>query len=1340
MRPEDILGCDLQDLMELFPHWQSGFDMFGRPIVYKQYGAKFDATKIKNMCSWDAIAKYHVWEQEACMRLCYEHSKRTGYIVETVTGVVDVGGLQLSQLSRDLLAIIKLVAEIDQAQYPETMGQTFVINTSSVFPVVWRMVKPWLDPTVAGKIHLLGGKDDWLPAFSNLIGLENVSSTYHGQMPALDPTGHPYEAIVRTAPREEDTANNDNLEASQQYGRIGSITRRMRLEETQYNTRLYTLGSQVLPHSVCGGVVPCDDAEEIVSITSDESSKPPCDELPLQYHPDSPYYQREGYYGSLTEPQSRDLESLEQWVLDEGIDTTDLALHSLHPHLILLRYLRANKWVVSKTKAHILRNLQWREDMDVKGLCAQVPDEILGCEIGDLVEVFPHWQSGVDKHGRPVLYKQYNNSMDASKILGMSSLEAVTRYHIWEQEACMKLCYESSKKTGYIVETVTAVIDVKGMQLYQVTRDFLGIIKAIADIDQNQYPETLGQTFIINTPAVFPLVWRGVKPWLDPVVAGKIKIFGPKEEEWITALDDYIGRPNMPSTYSGELPALNSDFHPYASILGDLPCGPNGKGYPILSSGNDSSSDDKTNSPPESVRVVPISPRNFSKMMSFQSADSSTVCTSAFGDAMETDTVGEYTGWERELDFFHSVVRDVEAGTSSAVRVSHSPTTSSYDSTSSISSVQRMIQLAESIPRRLVTSFGSAISRGYQLLLPKFLLRRSKDKLRRWLGYAVGIYMLLCLGCVGMAGYALSTMYWTSTTLVRMQMWSGVVVLCMSSLLALLNFAGFVGSHTSNRPLLAMYNSCLSCFFIVFLIIGVVCSIFSTNDPRVTGISNKAFEGVSGASSEGDVKAVLQRYNIILGAASAVLSICSLIPLMLSTCLTELLRREFEVEAKTKLSRFAIDRRMNEQMNQYRVVVRIAQVVSILIAFSMIGYGASALNFLLKIRFDFFVFAVYALLYSGVTVLLGSGVGIWSSFTKDSAIVRLYRYFVIPVALFVVVSTAIVNSVLLTYVPREVRSSYADLHIDHGDYSPEEIETLVQIELVVSAALAFSGGFFQLVCMSCAGGLYSLLVRRNEHCAMKSKMLHRKRVLALSGASFEELNKMDSWGYDEEMADVDEVEFEDLQSNRSTLSLREKLIICWSVLVGLIHIYLNGTYAMFAYRAGDGGTSRSWMLAIWKQMGKYDSRYVTADDFLISINSIMAVVVGPLLLVYAWSIVSRRSFRQVVGIIVNSLEIYSQVLYFAIEMQNRFENISVQNPTLFTLVLILYNLLRIIVPLFILVYEVNTVVESVRQSTIAAEEKKTADLLEIPYAANMNALDAVYSTSNPRTVKEDLNW
>jgi hypothetical protein len=500
--PDEILGCKLEDILAVFPHWQSGADQFGRPMIYKQYGSSFDASKILKLSSKDSIANYHIWEQEACMRLCYETSLQTGYIVETVTCFIDIGGLSLSQVTRDFLAIIKLIAEIDQSQYPETLGRTFILNASSLFPMVWRMVRPWLDPVVANKMQILAGVESWHPFLLEHVGAEFLSSSYGGEGEYLDASVHPYAAIVFC-----ESGNDLDQFSEDLYGSIGTITRRMlldgatKLTKPKRRDRLIrkSFESQESKSSSSRmdsfrelNFSQLDNQNEMASLGSHDDiesgflspAQLPPPTTTLKYAVDSPYYDREGYLGCLTEVQAVALETLQNWVIDERVDLSDLALNSLHPRLTLLRYLRANKFCVEKAIEKIESNLKWRSEMKVKELINLRPDEILGCEMSDLVEFFPHWQSGTDKHGRPVLYKQYNNHFDASKILKLSSTEAITRYHIWEQEACMRLCFEQSKQTGHIVETLTAVVDVKGMQLYQVTRDFLGIVKAIADIDQ----------------------------------------------------------------------------------------------------------------------------------------------------------------------------------------------------------------------------------------------------------------------------------------------------------------------------------------------------------------------------------------------------------------------------------------------------------------------------------------------------------------------------------------------------------------------------------------------------------------------------------------------------------------------------------------------------------------------------------------------------------------------------------------------------------------------------------------------------------------------------------------
>lgn len=359
------------------------------------------------------------------------------------------------------------------------------------------------------------------------------------------------------------------------------------------------------------------------------------------------------------------------------------------------------------------------------------------------------------------------------------------------------------------------------------------------------------------------------------------------------------------------------------------------------------------------------------------------------------------------------------------------------------------------------------------------------------------------------------------------------------------------------------------------------------------------------------MEGVLRHYNIILGSVCTCLSAFSLIPLILSSALAEVIKRK--QLSKSSSRRHTVDRLTREQMGQFRVVVRIAQVVSIIIALAMIGYGASALNFLLGIRLDFFVFSVYCLLYAGVTILLSSAMGIWCSYSSDMTVVRFYYSFVIPLVAAIVVSTAAYDCTLLPRVPHVVSVQYDNLRIDHDRYTSDKLETVVQIHILVSCVLSFSGALFQLFCLSSVYGLSETLTKWKSYCLQRSAMLQNKMVLAMGGASLSEMNKLDQWAYDEDYMTVASTS---LYSERGkVLTFTERLIVLWSIVLGLFHIYLNGTYAMFAYRIVDDGSSSSWFISLWKQMGKYDSRYTTADDFLVSVNGIMAAVIGPLMLV-----------------------------------------------------------------------------------------------------------------------------
>ena len=62
-----------------------------------------------------------------------------------------------------------------------------------------------------------------------------------------------------------------------------------------------------------------------------------------------------------------------------------------------------------------------------------------------------------------------------------------------------------------------------GVGLKHLTGDIKRMLQRIMSIDQNNYPEMLGHTCIINAPGVFKMVWSAIKGFIDPKTLEKIE-------------------------------------------------------------------------------------------------------------------------------------------------------------------------------------------------------------------------------------------------------------------------------------------------------------------------------------------------------------------------------------------------------------------------------------------------------------------------------------------------------------------------------------------------------------------------------------------------------------------------------------------------------------------------------------------------------------------------------------------------------------------------------------------------------------------------------------------------
>jgi len=153
---------------------------------------------------------------------------------------------------------------------------------------------------------------------------------------------------------------------------------------------------------------------------------------------------------------------------------------------------------------------------------------------------------GYTKTGSPI-YIGHFGGINTTQLPKRVTRKGFLLAHIWDMERSLKLdCKEGGKRVNVPVTELANIIDLRGMTWS--VRCFFPYFKDLSVIDEANYPETMGLTFVINAPTIFSYVWKIVKPWLDPFTASKVRIHSdvPTKD-----LLECIDADQLPSIYGG---------------------------------------------------------------------------------------------------------------------------------------------------------------------------------------------------------------------------------------------------------------------------------------------------------------------------------------------------------------------------------------------------------------------------------------------------------------------------------------------------------------------------------------------------------------------------------------------------------------------------------------------------------------------------------------------------------------------------------------------------------------------------------------------------------------------
>ncbi|CAH1800708.1 unnamed protein product [Owenia fusiformis] len=134
----------------------AGFDKEGCPVWIDPYG-HIDIRGLTRSVKSSDVKRYGIYLAETIFSYFASQTEKLGKTIDQVTLIFDLDKLGTKHMYRPGLDLLIEVFVMFEDHYPETLKFAYVINAPRLFPVAFRLIKPFLSEHTRNRIHILGG-------------------------------------------------------------------------------------------------------------------------------------------------------------------------------------------------------------------------------------------------------------------------------------------------------------------------------------------------------------------------------------------------------------------------------------------------------------------------------------------------------------------------------------------------------------------------------------------------------------------------------------------------------------------------------------------------------------------------------------------------------------------------------------------------------------------------------------------------------------------------------------------------------------------------------------------------------------------------------------------------------------------------------------------------------------------------------------------------------------------------------------------------------------------------------------------------------------------------------